>query len=109
MTEVVALRNVVNLAPRGIWQAVFDRNAEAVPYQSPQFPVKAEHVDAVVDDLTTHARYVRFNIRPNPRAADVWTVAMRRRGPQGRPDGARHRPGWRVRRGLARPVVTDRG
>ena len=31
-------------------------------------PVKAEHVRAVVDDLTTHARYLRLSIRPNPRA-----------------------------------------
>jgi len=76
VTEVAALRDVVSPAPRGIWQAVFDRDAETVPYQSPQSPVKAEHVDAVVDDLTTHARYVRFNIRPNPQAADVWTAAM---------------------------------
>ena len=37
MTEVAALRNVVSPAPRGIWQAVFDRDAEAVPYQSPQW------------------------------------------------------------------------
>jgi hypothetical protein len=134
VTEVAALRNVVSPAPRGIWQAVFDRDAEAVPYQSPQWtdalcrsthrldrsrlytfddgvqivlplvgyrwvpgavdlpgsmpwgwgigglvstsPVKAEHVRAVVDDLTTHAPYVRLNIRPNPRAADVWRAAM---------------------------------
>ena len=76
VTEVAALRNVVSPAPRGIWQAVFDRDAEAVPYQSPQSPVKAEHVRAVVDDLTTHAPYVRLNIRPNPRAADVWRAAV---------------------------------
>ena len=128
VTEVAALRDVVSPAPRGIWQAVFDRDAETVPYQSPQCnrlpvfadpaglqfddgvqmvlplvgyrrvpaatdlagsmprgwaswpgessPVKAEHVHAVVDDLTTHARYVRLNIRPNPRAADAWTAAM---------------------------------
>ena len=76
MTEVAALRDVVSPAPRGIWQAVFDRDAETVPYQSPQSPVKAEHVDAVVDDLATCARYVRLNIRPNPRAADVGRAAM---------------------------------
>ena len=39
-------------------------------------PVGAEHVRAVVDDLTIRARYVRLNIRPNPRAADVWRAAM---------------------------------
>jgi hypothetical protein len=39
-------------------------------------PVRAEHVRAVVDDLTTNAPYVRLNIRPNPRAADVWRAAM---------------------------------
>jgi hypothetical protein len=50
VTEVAALRNVVSPAPRAIWQAV--------------------------DDLTTHARYLRLNIRPNPRAADVWRAAM---------------------------------
>lgn len=134
VTEVAALRNVVSPAPRATWQEVFDRDAEAVPYQSPQWtdalcrsahrrdrsrlytfddgvqmvlplvgyrwvpgaadlagsmpwgwgigglvsasPVKAEHVRAVVDDLTTHAPYVRLNIRPNPRAADVWRAAM---------------------------------
>ena len=57
-TEVAALRNVVSPAPHATWQAVFDRDAEAVPYQSQQSPVKAEHVRAVVDDLTTHARYL---------------------------------------------------
>ena len=36
MTEIAALRNVVSPAPRVIWQTVFDRDAEAVPYQSPQ-------------------------------------------------------------------------
>jgi hypothetical protein len=134
VTEIAVLRNVVSPAPRAIWQAVFDGDAEAVPYQSPQWtdalcrsthrrdrsrlytfddgvqmvlplvgyrrvpaaadlagsmpwgwgigglvstsPVTAEHVSAVVDDLTTHAPYVRLNIRPNPRAADVWKAAM---------------------------------
>jgi hypothetical protein len=76
VTEVAALRDVVSPAPRGIWQAVFDRDAETVPYQSPQSPVKAEHVRAVVDDLTPRARYLQLNIRPNPRAADVWRAAM---------------------------------
>ena len=37
MAEVAALRNVVSPAPRVIWQAVFDRDAGAVPYQSPQW------------------------------------------------------------------------
>ena len=37
MTEGVALRDVVSPAPRTIWQTVFDRDAEAVPYQSPQW------------------------------------------------------------------------
>ena len=37
MTEVAALRNVVSPAPRAIWQAVFDRDVETVPYQSPQW------------------------------------------------------------------------
>ena len=37
VTEVAALRNVVSPAPRAVWQAVFDRDAEAVPYQSPQW------------------------------------------------------------------------
>jgi hypothetical protein len=37
VTEVAALRNVVSPAPRAIWQAVFDLDAEAVPYQSPQW------------------------------------------------------------------------
>ena len=75
MTEVAALRNVVRPAPSGIWQAVFDRDVEAVPYQSPQSPVRAEYVRAVVDDLTPRARYLRLNIRPNLRAADVWRAA----------------------------------
>jgi hypothetical protein len=37
VTEVAALRNVVSPAPRAIWQAVFDRDVETVPYQSPQW------------------------------------------------------------------------
>jgi hypothetical protein len=37
VAEVAALRNVVNPAPRAIWQAVFDQDAEAVPYLSPQW------------------------------------------------------------------------
>jgi hypothetical protein len=37
VTEVAALRNVMSPAPRGIWQAVFDRDVEAVPYQAPQW------------------------------------------------------------------------
>jgi hypothetical protein len=37
VTEVAALRNVVSPAPHATWQAVFDRDAEAVPYQSPQW------------------------------------------------------------------------
>jgi hypothetical protein len=76
VTEVAALRNVVSPALRGIWHAVFDRDVEAAPYQSPQSPVRAEHVRAVVDDLTPRVRYLRLNIRPNPRAADVWRAAM---------------------------------
>ena len=134
MTEIAVLRNVVSPAPRAIWQAVFDRDVEAVPSQSPQWtdalcrsthrrdrsrlytfddgvqmvlplvgyrrvpaaadlagsmpwgwgigglvttsPVTAEHVRAVVEDLTTHAPYVRLNIRPNPRNVDAWRAAM---------------------------------
>jgi GNAT acetyltransferase-like protein len=37
VTAVVALGSVVSPAPRSIWQAVFDQDAEAVPYQSPQW------------------------------------------------------------------------
>jgi hypothetical protein len=37
VTEIAVLRNVVSPAPRAIWQAVFDGDAEAVPYQSPQW------------------------------------------------------------------------
>ena len=37
VTEVAALRNVVNPAPRAIWQAVFDQDAEAVLYESAQW------------------------------------------------------------------------
>ncbi len=37
VTEVVALRDVVSPVPRTIWQEVFDRDTEAVPYQSPQW------------------------------------------------------------------------
>jgi hypothetical protein len=37
VTEVVALRDVVSPAPRATCQGVFDRDAEAVPYQSPQW------------------------------------------------------------------------
>jgi hypothetical protein len=134
VTAVVALRSVVSPAPRSTWQAVFDQDAEAVPYQSPQWtdalcrsahrrdasrlytfddgtqmvlpmialpwvpaaldlagsmpwgwgiggmvstsPVGAEHIRAVVNDLTTRARYLRLSIRPNPRAGDVWKAAM---------------------------------
>ena len=134
MTEVVALRSMVSPAPRTVWQAVFDRDVEAVPYQSPQWtdalcrsshrrdasrlytfddgaqmvlplvehrwvppavdlagsmpwgwgmgglvstsPVRVEHVRAVVVDLTTHARYLRLSIRPNPRIGDFWKAAM---------------------------------
>jgi hypothetical protein len=39
-------------------------------------PVGAEHIRAVVNDLTTRARYLRLSIRPNPRAGDVWKAAM---------------------------------
>ncbi len=134
VTEVVAVRSVVSPAPRTTWQAVFDRDAEAVPYQSPQWtdavcrsarrkdasrlytfddgaqmvlpliglpsapaaanlagsmpwgcgigglvstvPVRGEHIRAVMDDLTTNARYLRLSIRPNPRAGDVWKTTM---------------------------------
>ena len=134
VAAVVALRSVVSPAPRSTWQAVFDQDAEAVPYQSPQWtdalcrsahrrdasrlytfddgtqmvlpmialpwvpaaldlagsmpwgwgiggmvstsPVGAEHIRAVVNDLTTRARYLRLSIRPNPRAGDVWKAAM---------------------------------
>ena len=37
VTAVVALGSVVSPAPRSTWQTVFDRDAEAVPYQSPQW------------------------------------------------------------------------
>jgi hypothetical protein len=37
VAEVAAFRNVVRPAPRAIWQAVFDQDAEAVPYLSPQW------------------------------------------------------------------------
>ncbi len=134
MAEVVALRSVTSPAPRTVWQEVFDRDAEAVPYQSPSWtdalcrsdhrrdasrlytfgdgtqmvlplvehrwvpgavdlagsmpwgwgmgglvstsPVMAEHIRAVIDDLTTRGRYLRLSIRPNPRAGDVWQAAM---------------------------------
>jgi Acetyltransferase (GNAT) domain len=134
VTEVIALLSVVSPAPHTVWQEVFDRDAEAVPYQSPLWTdalcrsdhrrdasrfytfsdgtqmvlpvvehrwvpaavdlagsmpwgwgmgglvststVRAEHVRAVIDDLTTHARYLRLSIRPNPRAGDVWKAAM---------------------------------
>jgi hypothetical protein len=134
VTAVVALRSVVSPAPRSAWQAVFDQDAEAVPYQSPQWtdalcrsahrqdgsrlytfsdgtqmvlpliahprlpaimdlagsmpwgwgigglvstsPVQAEHIRAVVNDLTTRAPYLRLSIRPNPRAGEVWKAAM---------------------------------
>ena len=134
VTAVVALRSVVSPAPRSAWQAVFDQDAEAVPYQSPQWtdalcrsahrqdgsrlytfsdgtqmvlpliahprlpafmdmagsmpwgwgigglvstsPVQAEHIRAVVSDLTTRAPYLRLSIRPNPRAGEVWKAAM---------------------------------
>jgi hypothetical protein len=153
VTAVVALRSVVSPAPRSTWQAVFDQDVEAVPYQSPQWtdalcrsahrrdasrlytfddgtqmvlpmiglprvpgaldlagsmpwgwgiggmvstsPVGAEHIRAVVNDLTTHARYLRLSIRPNPRAGDVWKAAM--------PPGAR-----RVAR-LAHAIDLDGG
>jgi hypothetical protein len=153
VTEVVAIRSVVSPAPRAIWQAVFDRDVEAVPYQSPQWtdalcrsaqrqdasrlytfddgvqmvlpliglrwvpaaadlvgsmpwgwgigglvstsPVTVEHIRAVVDELTNHARYLRLSIRPNPRAGDVWKAAM--------PPGAR-----RIAR-LAHAVDLDGG
>ena len=130
VTAVVALQSVVSPAPRNAWQAVFDKDPEAVPYQSPQWtdalcrtahrqdasrlytfedgtqmvlpmigvswvpavmdlrgsmpwgsgigglvstsPVRAEHIRAVVNDLTTRARYLRLSIRPNPRAGEVW-------------------------------------
>ena len=39
-------------------------------------PVTAAHVRAVVDDLTTDARYLRLNLSPNPRVGDVWKAAM---------------------------------
>ena len=48
-------------------------------------PVTAEHVRAIVDDLTTQARYMRLNIHPNPRVADAWEAA--------RPAGS---PKWRT-------------
>ena len=134
VTAVVALQSVVSPAPRNAWQAVFDKDPEAVPYQSPQWtdalcrtahrqdasrlytfedgtqmvlpmigvswvpavmdlrgsmpwgsgigglvstsPVRAEHIRAVVNDLTTRARYLRLSIRPNPRAGEVWKAAM---------------------------------
>ena len=47
-------------------------------------PVTADHVRAIVDDLTTQARYVRLNIHPNPRVADAWGAAM----PAGSPEWA---------------------
>jgi hypothetical protein len=37
VTEIAVLRDVVSPVPRAIWQTVFDRDAEAVPYQSPQW------------------------------------------------------------------------
>jgi hypothetical protein len=37
VTAVAALRSVVSPAPRSAWQAVFDQDVEAVPYQSPQW------------------------------------------------------------------------
>ena len=37
VTAVVALGSVASPAPRSTWQTVFDRDAEAVPYQSPQW------------------------------------------------------------------------
>ena len=37
VTAVVALQSVVSPAPRNAWQAVFDKDPEAVPYQSPQW------------------------------------------------------------------------
>ena len=37
VTAVVALQSVVSPAPRSAWQAIFDQDAEAVPYQSPQW------------------------------------------------------------------------
>jgi len=37
VTEIAVLRDVVSPAPRATWQTVFDRDAEAVPYQSPQW------------------------------------------------------------------------
>ena len=37
VAEIVALRSVLSPAPRTVWQAVFDRDVEAVPYQSPQW------------------------------------------------------------------------
>jgi len=134
VTDVVALRDVVSPAPWATWQAVFDRDAEAVPSQSPQWtealcrityrreasrlyafsdgtqmvlplvayrwvpaaanlagsmpwgwgigglvstsPVTVEHIRAVVEDLTTRARYLRLSIQPNPRAGDIWKAAM---------------------------------
>ena len=116
MTEIAVLRNVVSPAPRAIWQAVFDRDVEAVPYQSPQWTdalcrsthrpdrsrlytfddgvqmvlplVGYRRVPAAADlagwmpwgwgigGLTTHAPYVRLNIRLNPRAVDAWRAAM---------------------------------
>ncbi len=134
VTAVVALQSVVSPAPRNAWQAVFDKDPEAVPYQSPQWtdalcrtahrqdasrlytfedgtqmvlpmigvswvpavmdlrgsmpwgsgigglvstsPVRAEHIRAVVNDLTTRARYLRLSIRPNPRAGEAWKAAM---------------------------------
>jgi hypothetical protein len=57
--------------------------------------VRAEHVRAVVDDLTSRVRYLRLNIRPNPQAADVWRAAM--------PAGAR----WVAR--MARAIDLDGG
>jgi hypothetical protein len=69
VTEIAVLRNVVSPAPRAIWQAVFDGDAEAVPYQSPQW------TDALC--RSTHRRdRSRLNIRPNPRAVDAWRAAM---------------------------------
>jgi hypothetical protein len=38
--------------------------------------VRAEHIRAVVNDLTTSAPYLRLSIRPNPRAGEVWKAAM---------------------------------
>ena len=37
VAEVVAVQCVVSPAPRAVWQAIFGRDVEAVPYQSPQW------------------------------------------------------------------------